>query len=378
MDTLASQRLLSQRPTYRIGHIDSIRGIAALLVVYMHTTSLFMWFPEVKAQGTFLADLAAVFDFGRIGVLTFFAISGFVICPSLKGDRRIGTRKFLISRFFRLYPAFWFSIILALLVMFVWRGRAIDLGQVLGNSFMLYSAFQVEPLQGLYWTLEVELVFYMLCLCLFLSGVLQKPAFLFLIGILLMAVQTLIFANPELATNISDTLSDHWKRMPWHLSIMFWGGLFRVWYENRDAAYRFFGLHVPVVALVVILAGLILLRPVLQVERAVENGAPLMKILEHMPYIFGIGLFVIGALYIKLNNPVMVWLGTISYSLYLLHPVAGRTLAWSIRKYFPQWADMHLSVYLIVSVALTILLAAIAYYFVEKPAIAYGRSLQRR
>ena len=96
----------------RINHVDSIRGIAALLVVYMHVSEVFIrQFPAVKGNGTLLYDIARSVDFGRIGVIAFFAISGFVICSSLKGERGFVAAKFLVSRFFRSYPTFWFSIV---------------------------------------------------------------------------------------------------------------------------------------------------------------------------------------------------------------------------------------------------------------------------
>ena len=86
-----------------MGHIDSIRGIAALLVAYTHISDLFIKIPAVKAQGTYLYDIAYHLNLGQVGVIAFFAISGFVICPSLRGSLVQGTRKFLISRFFRLF-----------------------------------------------------------------------------------------------------------------------------------------------------------------------------------------------------------------------------------------------------------------------------------
>ena len=105
-----------------MGHIDAIRGFAALLVAFMHISAGFVKLPGVKAQGTFLYDIAYQLNFGQVGVIAFFAISGFVICPTLKGERSAGVRKFLTSRFFRLFPAFWTSMLLVLGTSFLWYG----------------------------------------------------------------------------------------------------------------------------------------------------------------------------------------------------------------------------------------------------------------
>ncbi len=244
-----------------MGHIDSIRGIAALLVAFMHFSDGFVMIPAVKANGTFLYDIAFQLGFGHLGVIAFFAISGFVICPTLKGGKYDGARKFLISRFFRLYPAFWMSIVLILGKAYLWDGVTYDLSQVFGNIVMLYSFFNVEPLQGLYWTLEVELIFYFLCLSLFLCGWLHKPLVLFFIGIILMAVSQWILKRADIVREIELSLGETWIYLPWNLAIMFWGGLFRIWYDSRKQTCSLISFQIPIVVLVVVLLSAILWRP---------------------------------------------------------------------------------------------------------------------
>jgi peptidoglycan/LPS O-acetylase OafA/YrhL len=361
----------------RMGRIDSIRGIAALLVLFLHTSEAFVRVPAVKAQGTFLYDIASNLSFGKTGVIAFFAISGFVICPSLKGQQYEGARRFVISRFFRLFPAFWAAIFLTLLVNFFWQGRAIDWSQVLGNIPMLYSVFNVEPLEGLFWTLEVELVFYFLCLILFLCGWLHKPVILFILGLLLMAIFQCVIDRPALDTRIRDELNIHWVAMPEYLAIMFWGGLFRAWYDDRQGVCSIRGHQIPIVVFVVALLFIILLRPLILLERFFYWGN-FEYFSPAIPHFLGLSLFIVGALYVKVTNPFFVWLGAISYSIYLLHPVVFLAMMHLIKTKLLQLGDMHLSVYLLVCAALTILLSAVVYHYVEKPAIRIGRNLQGR
>jgi peptidoglycan/LPS O-acetylase OafA/YrhL len=361
----------------RMGHIDSIRGIAALLVAFRHFSEGYITMPAVKAHGTFLYDIAYQLEFGHLGVIAFFAISGFVICPTLKGGKYDGARKFLISRFFRLFPAFWMSIVLILSTRYLWFGSIPDLPQVLGNIPMLYSFFHVEPIQGLYWTLEVELIFYFLCLSLFLSGWLHKPDSLFFVGLVLIAVSQWIFSRGDIVREIEHTLGGAWINLPWNLAIMFWGGLFRIWYDKRQQTCSLGSYQIPIVVLVVVLLSAILWRPVVVTSTWVVQGK-FDKIHEMLPYFFGLGLFIVGALYIKLNNRFLVWLGTISYSLYLLHPIAYGFVRMLIKTHFPDLKDLHLSVYLLVSILAAILLAGLVYHLIEKPAIKIGRYLQNR
>ncbi|MEZ5502843.1 MAG: acyltransferase [Halioglobus sp.] len=361
----------------RIGHIDSIRGIAALLVLFTHTTEFFLEIPAVEARGTFLYDIAFILRLGETGVIAFFAISGFVICPSLRGQQYEGSRKFAISRFFRLFPAFWTAMFLTLLVRYVWPGRAIDWSQVAGNIPMLYSAFNVDPLQGLYWTLEVELVFYFLCLILFLCGWLHKPAMLFIVGLVLMVIFQCMVDQPELSGTVRDALNPHWTAMPKYLAIMFWGGLFRAWYDDRQQVSFIRGYSIPIIVFVVALLFLILLRPLILLEHFLYRGDyPSFR--PAIPQFLGLGLFIVGAVYVKVKNPFFVWLGAISYSVYLLHPVVFRGMRQLQKTVFSQWDDMHLSIYVLVCAALTIVLAGLVYRYIEQPAIRIGRNLQSR
>jgi peptidoglycan/LPS O-acetylase OafA/YrhL len=364
-----------------MGHIDSIRGIAALLVVYAHSTLTYSRIPAVEAHGTFLYTIAYELGFGRAGVIAFFAISGFVICPSLKGGQYDGARKFLISRFFRLFPAFWMSMVLALLANFLGYRQTIQIPQVLGNIPMLYTAFHVYPLQGLYWTLEVELIFYFLCLTLFLCGALHKPIILFIIGLVLMAASQWIFSRPDIVIAIRDATGGSgislWPYMPWNLAIMFWGGLFRIWYDDREKTCSFGPYEVPIGVLVSVLLFAILWRAFSLTSFWVVQEK-FGELHNTVPYFLGLGIFMVGALYIKLNNRFFVWLGTVSYSLYLFHFSVVILLKWLIRTKFPDWGNLHLGVYLLVCMLLSILLAGLVYHCIEKPAIELGRFIQNR
>ena len=85
------------------------------------------------------------------------------------------------------------------------------------------------------------------------------------------------------------------------------------------------------------------------------------------------GLFIVGALFIRLNNRFLVWLGTISYSIYLLHMVAIQILKLIFIDDSGQLSPLHPGIYLIMCFAVTIVMSAIVYYAVEKPAIRLGR-----
>jgi peptidoglycan/LPS O-acetylase OafA/YrhL len=64
----------------------------------------------------------------------------------------------------------------------------------------------------------------------------------------------------------------------------------------------------------------------------------------------------------------LVWLGAISYSVYLLHPLCLQVVpSMSNRGY-----------YFVAMLALTLIISSITYWFVEKPSISFGKRVQLR
>lgn len=122
--------------------IGSIRGLAALLVVYAHTMPKEGWF------------FTYVFDPGKIGVVVFFFISGYLVIPSAARDG--SAAKFLSKRFFRLYPLYWVSLMMAYLV---WP-RELSTADWLANVTMAQQLFGFKNAIDVYWTLTIEVVLY--------------------------------------------------------------------------------------------------------------------------------------------------------------------------------------------------------------------------
>jgi peptidoglycan/LPS O-acetylase OafA/YrhL len=95
-------------------------------------------------------------------------------------------------------------------------------------------------------------------------------------------------------------------------------------------------------------------------------------------YSLGLSMFIIGNLVFKIKNRFMVWIGTISYSLYLIHPVVFYSLFWYLKNKAPYWLmTFHLSFYIAFTMVFSIVLSAVIYYSVEKPAIEYAHKLTR-
>jgi peptidoglycan/LPS O-acetylase OafA/YrhL len=140
---------------HKLQGLQAGRAIAALSVAYFHS--------YVAVRGVFdeqaWAPIAALKDWGFLGVNFFFAISGFVICLVVaKPDFTV--RGFVIKRAFRLYPMYWVTLV-GVLILIAWGKYA---PQTLPH--FLYSMTLLpqhgSPSYDLSWTLEREMVFYAL------------------------------------------------------------------------------------------------------------------------------------------------------------------------------------------------------------------------
>lgn len=134
--------------------LDLLRVVACLFVVFYH------YFYYGRLVGRLELQLLSfpLFNYGYLGVDIFFVISGFVIFNSLESHKLKG---FFRARVQRLYPIYWLCLTFTLLF-FVISDRKIEFINVLLNLTMLQSFFGVESLDGVYWTLAIEIVFYVL------------------------------------------------------------------------------------------------------------------------------------------------------------------------------------------------------------------------
>lgn len=140
---------MSTKPE-RIAELDVLRGFAAVAVMLFHYT--IRWFEQPGP---------AVNPLGEFAVHLFFMISGFVIFMTLKNTRT--GADFIVSRASRLYPPYWAAVLITacfMVVMPPFEKSMVTLPQVLVNLTMLQQWLRVREVDGVYWTLAVELAFY--------------------------------------------------------------------------------------------------------------------------------------------------------------------------------------------------------------------------
>jgi peptidoglycan/LPS O-acetylase OafA/YrhL len=137
-------------PAERVPALDLLRFLAAAFVMVYHFT---------YSQVGGVSALESVTLHGHLGVEIFFMISGFVILWSAKGRSGKG---FVRARILRLYPEFWLAVAISAAVFHFYSGAAITPLQVAGNLTMVPGYLGVPFIDGVYWTLAVEIKFYVI------------------------------------------------------------------------------------------------------------------------------------------------------------------------------------------------------------------------
>lgn len=151
----------------RIKELDVLRGFAALLVLFFHFTI-----------GRSEAELG--FKLGTTGVDLFFIISGFVIFMSLSNVKT--SLEFIINRVSRLYPTYWAAVTISFVITKLLLHKEGGLGLYIGNMTMFQYFLKIPDIEPPYWTLIIEMIFYIFMVLLFQFKILKH---VLIIGIVL-------------------------------------------------------------------------------------------------------------------------------------------------------------------------------------------------
>lgn len=141
----------------RLDLLDYLRFAAAMMVVAYH---YFVFGVREGRIDVSLTPVAGVAKYGYLGVDLFFLISGFVIMNSARGK---SPSKFAVSRARRLLPAFWLSMLITAAAVAAFGDRiglTVTLKQVVVNLSMVPLLLGQDPVDGVYWTLLYEVLFY--------------------------------------------------------------------------------------------------------------------------------------------------------------------------------------------------------------------------
>ncbi|MCC9604526.1 acyltransferase [Blastopirellula sp. JC732] len=317
----------------RVEFANTLRGIAALFVLIAHLYGLFWFNRGLVSELTGMPNLSAEtyptpawvpllskipiphFNWGALGVALFFLISGFVIPFSLKRANFAG---FMTGRLFRILPTYaaGFSVTLLALVIscyyfnvdFKW-----PLVDVVTHFFPGIRDFAgTQNIDGVIWTLEIEMKFYILC-ALFI-GLFQSKShrvFLVPVGLFAMAMVLNGISNGWFGyAPYTHRFSMIFAFAAQFEIFMFIGVAFHYLYEQRITTPTAYGLT----------AGL------LAMFSAAWATGPLAESFTHVTC-YGLALcaflFAYHSPWLIPTNRVTNFLADVSYPLYVIHGIAG-------------------------------------------------------
>ena len=400
-------------PATRLAWLDALRGFAALCVVFDHGSQVLL----VPVRDVLYKDL----NLGQYGVFVFFLVSGYIVPASL--ERKGSVRSFWISRAFRLYPLYAVAIILAAVAYLTGYGTISGAEHHPAASVASWLLMMPDMLTGpnvpnVTWTLSYEMVFYLLLAALFswrvhrhsggyalafaggavaFGGVLPMMALwhwaqhssdrLFLLdafadalvlGGIVIAVAGWGWAVRAGATVAALTglvlaLVNQSYPYPWSqctiLALMFTGTMVYRAQQNQTGKLSAAWIASAVLTLIIV-AGLW--------HGAAQHRDHQWKAQWVSSIVLAAATFAIGLAVANRRIPrAIAWLGMISYSVYLLHPLvfnAYRSLP-ALHRHHTMTVQVLLFGAL---VAVIIAVSALTYYAVEKPMQRLGRKLDRR
>lgn len=331
----------------RLEFLDFLRCTAAFSVLVQHACE--------KLFPSFVWFSTHYFQFGVFGVTLFFLCSGFVIPVSLEKTHSL--RKFWINRVFRLYPLYLASMI-ATLALAASRGGVLpSVKDLLANLTMLQKFLGRPSILHLYWTLSLEMAFYIMVSLVFLAGWLKKSVTLAVVSL---GVSVFIGV---ICTRLFHLFTQGWGTA-FYFSTMFIGFLYYRRHQGKVSSTVF-------TAVVLAAMGVLLLITWFNLHGMDKPEA--MGTLSFLPVTTAIAgaylLFTLSFFLRRIQYPsFLLTLGVISYSLYLVQATVFSIIPASPRPYLT----------VIVWLAAIILISFVTYRLVEAPFMGLGKKLQRR
>jgi len=346
----------------RFSEVDSLRAVACICVIVYHS----VWqFNKITESGTWLYDLLGNGELGVLGVMVFFAISGYVIPHSLRGARVVGAKRFIIRRFWRLYPPFWGVLLLACIAKFstLWDGH------FLWGLTMLPSAARVENALGHFWTLEVELLFYMLLAVLFLAlGRLGLIRIVLTYSVIL----GVLWIWPALPME-----KGLWRRLPLFFSIMIWGAACREIIRLDFSSWLRLGLPDGMMRAMVVggFTGLLMAWPLCNIYFGfIDEDRELVR--QFSVLSLSIIIFLFWVILRPMRIRCLARVGRWTYSVYLWHMMPIHAAVLSAQSgVFNGLRGWPLPIYIVVFLPLCFALGAAAYRWIEQPSDRIGKRI---
>lgn len=359
----------NQRIYFR--NLDILRFIAAYMIVLLHC--FFGWkvrfgnpaFLTPTLSATSLDKLELIMHNLSFGVDVFFIISGFLITYLLLVEKekqgKVDVMKFYIRRAFRIWPLYFFMILLAPLLGYFFHEQSPSYGlhfSFLGN-FDLISNGPKSVATNHLWSICIEEHFYLFC-PLLIAFIPMKKLPQVLLFIILACI---IFRGYFLASTADYGMAFYVHTLS-RIDVLAMGGLFGYLFYHKKLHFN----HSLPVRFVIYSTFILLFLNVNYVDSGNFLIDTMKKYLYVIPCAYWMGNFLFNpnAVFPLQKPNLLLQFGKVSYGIYMFNPVVIFLLIQLFAKY--NWQNYFLFLALVhVSLALVTYLS---YRFLEMPFLA--------
>ncbi|RCH54370.1 hypothetical protein DJ568_13875 [Mucilaginibacter hurinus] len=320
----------------RILELDAFRGIAAVMVVCFH-----------YVLGTEFKD--TVFILGGTGVDLFYIISGYVILMTVERSR--GWKDFVTSRFSRLYPTFWAALLFTSALYLIFKNDVLTARVFIGNSTMVPHILGVPEIDNSYWSLAVEFVFYVLITVILVFRQISKIEAWVAVGLFFCFV--FHFISPLLHLDYYLFKVSYRVEFLNQAPLFFAGIVFYKMHHEKPTLHR----HLLVICCLLLMCSLHPKGRMLP-HISFEGHWTMLGIYFGMFYLF---------IYSQMGwiiNGVTLFLGKISYSLYLIHQYFSVRI---IIPFFMERVQLSYAGACIAALVVVLVTASAFAYYIEFP-----------
>jgi len=353
----------------KLDFIDSLRGVAILMVILVHTSQ------GVEGLSNFSQGIA---DYGQMGVQLFFVLSAFTLCLSLdkNHDKKEPITFFYLRRFFRIAPMYYSGIVFYYIINYLREknvGEIYTLENIISNLLFYHGYFQ--PANNYLvpggWSIGTEIGFYALFpIIFFVFKKIRK-------NYLLLTLAPFIFLAASYLINLIITGNGFVKNgsfLYFHLinqlPVFMIGVSF--YFLNLDNANR-----APGIQKYLYLPGFVLFTFFTIIQFKNGGNFALIPFLSGLTFLLLIKAFQ----YLPfLNIRILRRVGELSFSMYVIHFVIAGEVTWRFSKKLNEIfsAEITLGACFLATVVLAIIISSLTERIIEKNGILLGKALIKK
>jgi peptidoglycan/LPS O-acetylase OafA/YrhL len=369
----------------RVPELDGIRGLGMALVLVWHYVA-----GQVQTTvGSPVAYAIKLLSLTWTGVDLFFVLSGFLIGGILIDNRNASYffRAFYFRRFCRIFPLYY--LMLGIFALVVFSGTSTTnagLAWLFADSFPLWTyatflqnfhmaeAGRMGPhWMAVTWSLAIEEQFYLILpIMVRLLNPRMLPWVLISLVISAPIIRTaLYFLHPESGIPGYLLLPARWDAL--------FIGVFGAWAMRQEGIRAWLATHQVWLYFVMAVTGALTFGLLAEGQSIASPGMTFgghtLLGLFSLALILNVLLTPGGMLARGLRNTALIWLGTVSYAVYLFHePVAG-LLHFFLRGQAPRIATVADACVTLLALLVTFALAIVSWRWLERPMISRGQRM---